>query len=339
MDVKNSRSRGALPIALGASVTLNIGLITAVLWPDSEPEEPIAAVRVAEPEPVTAEAEPEVEPQEPKGAPAAEPVEPADDQRVTVATLKGSIPQTMAVAAEPYGDFVSATLSRLLVWDLDLRRDLRADDKIEAMWSLGTSDTVVIDAARYHSQKHGRTITAYRFQATGDKYPSYWSADGVEVPHRLRNSPLAEYEQITSLLRDRPNHHGMDFKVDVGTPIVSTFDGVVTRTNWNWNANGNCIEVKGADGVLAKYLHLSENKVKAGDRVKAGDVVALTGNTGHSTGPHLHYQLNRGDKVLDPIDYHGTNRRTLPEQDREAFARVVASANEHLDAAGPLAAN
>ena len=330
MDVSLPRGQGA-KIALAASVSLNIILGVVVLWPDSD----------APDAPVVAEVAP-TQPEVPVEAPVEEAptvAQPTEDVQVTVASLQGSIPQTMAVAAQPYGDFVSATLSRVLVWDLDVRKDLRPNDKIEAMWSLGTSDTVVIEAARYHAQKFNRTITAYRFQATGDKYPSYWSADGVEVPHRLKNSPLADYEQVTSLLRDRPSHHGMDFKVPVGTPIVSAFDGVVTRVNWNWAANGNCVEVQHKDGVLAKYLHLSKNEVVAGAKVSAGEVIGLTGNTGRSTGPHLHYQLNRGKQVVDPIDYHGTDRRTLPASDRASFDTVVAAANARLDSASALAAN
>ncbi len=349
MDVLISRDRWTR-IALVASSSINIVLLAMVLWPDAEPVDvPMPAVDLAAVEPVDAPetldfAEAEVvEPAPATPEPAIEAIaKPAalndSDVRVTVAALKNSIPQTLAVAAEPYGDFVSATLSRVLVWDLDLRKDLRPGDNIEVSWTLGTTDTVVIEAARFFTGKHNKTITAYRYKATGDEYASYWSADGVEVPHRLRNSPLGEYEQITSLLRDRPTHHGMDFKVATGTPVVSGFDGVVTRVNWNWSANGNCVEVQHKDGVLAKYLHLSDSKVKVGTRVRAGEVIALSGNTGHSTGPHLHYQLNQGTKVIDPITYHGTDRRPLPAADRAAFEGVVATANSRLDAGGTLAA-
>ncbi len=340
MDVFLSRL-DAKTIALGVSGLLNIALLGAVVWPDAEETTtPDAAVVVVQDEAVEAPAEPTEEvvaekPAPPKNeskAPA------ADEVRVGVAKLSGSIPQTMASVAAPHGDNVSATLSRLLVWDLDLRKDLRKDDLIEAAWTLGTTDTVVIQAARYQSQKHGKTLTAYRFKAEGDEYASYWSADGTEVPHRLRKSPLSEYEQVTSLLKDRPTHHGMDFKVDTGTPVATGYDGVVTRTNWNWSANGNCVEVRHTDGTLAKYLHLSENKVEPGDRVKAGQVIALSGNTGRSTGPHLHYQLNQGKKVVDPIDYHGTDRRKLSEADLARFESVVKAADLRFESAGALAA-
>ena len=336
MDVRRPRSRGPLAIALGVSVSLNIALIAAVLWPDSDQTAVDEAVETTTTKPSPTR---ELAKSATPGAEAAQEEMPSDAQRVTVTELEGSIPKTMAVAAEPYGDAVSATLSRVLVWDLDLRRDLRPNDRIDAMWRLGASDTVVIEAARYHSQKLGRVVTAYRFQADGDEYPSYWSSEGVEIPYRLRSSPLAEYEQITSLLRDRPNHHGMDFKVDVGTPVLATFDGVVTRANWNWKSNGNCIEIRGNDGVLAKYLHLSKNEVVEGARVRARDVIALSGNTGRSTGPHLHYQLNRGERVLDPIDYHGTDRRTLSDGDRANLGKIVAAADARFESSRSLASN
>ncbi len=300
--------------------------VEEIVTPEPKADEE-AALEETEPEPEVAEADPE-----PKAEEA--PVQ-LEGTQVTIASIQGSIPQTLAKAAAPYGDFVSATVSRLLVWDHDLRRDLRAGDKLEVAWTTGTSDTVVIEAARFHSQKFNRKTTAYKFKASGDKHPSYWSAEGVELPHRLKKSPMKDYEQITSLLKDRPNHKGMDFKVDVGTPVMASFPGTVTRANWNWKANGNCIEIKHDDGVYAKYLHLSENKVKAGDRVNAGEVIALSGNTGRSTGPHLHYQLNRGarGKVIDPIDYHGATRRKLPEADKAKFADVVKNANAQLESA------
>lgn len=344
MDVSTTRGRGTR-YALAGSIALNLVMASALFWPEPDPttdipvEDPSAAVAQEAAAPTElAEASPEAAAEAEVAAAAPEAQEAAEgDVRITVARVEGSIPQTMAVAAEPYGEFVSATLSRLLVWDLDVRRDLRAGDKVETMWSLGTTDTVVIEAARFHAQKFNKDITAYRFKASGDEYASYWSADGTEVPHRLKNSPMRDYEQITSLLKDRPNHQGMDFKVPVGTDVLATAPGVVTRSNWNWGANGNCLEIRHDDGVLAKYLHLSDNKVKPGDRVKPGDVIALSGNTGRSTGPHLHYQLNRGTKVIDPIDYHGTERRKLSESDRVAFQSLVDEANAKLDEAQELA--
>lgn len=259
--------------------------------------------------------------------------------RVASTTVVGAIPQSLAAAGVVNSDAVSATTTRLLMWDLDLRRDLRAGDPLQVAWTEDGAGAVTIVGAHYTSQRLGQTLTAYRFQASGDQYPSYWTAEGTEVERRLRNSPIRAYEQITSLLRDRPNHHGIDFKAPTGTPVFTPFDGVVTRANWNHAANGNCIEVRFTDGTLAKFLHLSRNDVSEGARVSAGQQIALSGNTGRSSGPHLHYQLNRGDAVLDPIDVHGTERRTLPAGDMAAFRAEVARIDALIANGGALASN
>jgi murein DD-endopeptidase MepM/ murein hydrolase activator NlpD len=117
----------------------------------------------------------------------------------------------------------------------------------------------------------------------------------------------------------------MDFKTPVGTAVRSPKAGTVTRTNWNVGANGDCVELRYADGVLAKFLHLQSVGVRVGQRVAAGAIIATSGNTGRSTAPHLHYQLDRGERAIDPVDYHGTTRRKLPAESQPALDGVVAS--------------
>ena len=82
---------------------------------------------------------------------------------------------------------------------------------------------------------------------------------------------------------------------------------------------------------MAKYLHLSELKTSEGARVQAGQVIALTGNTGRSTGPHLHYELNRDNRVLDPVVVHGTTRRVLPAEVMPMFLEEVERLEELLN--------
>jgi murein DD-endopeptidase MepM/ murein hydrolase activator NlpD len=235
-------------------------------------------------------------------------------------TLAGAFGETAAGDA----DALAAVFARLFVWDLDLRRDLRKGDRVEVAWRKLGEGQIEVLSARLHSQKLGRTYAAYRWQAPGDAFTSYWSEDGVEVPHRLQNSPLKDYEQITSLLKDRPTHKGMDFKAPTGTPITSPFSGTVTRSNWSFAGNGNCIEVRYADGAVAKFLHLSENRVQPGASVKPGDVVGLVGNTGRSTAAHLHYQVEVGGKVVDPLDYHGSVRRRVDGASMQALHKEIA---------------
>lgn len=229
---------------------------------------------------------------------------------------------------------LSAVFTRLFAWDVDMRRDIHKGDLVEVLYEQPERAEPVVLAARLHLQpgtEGERVLTAYRYQAPGDAYPSYWNADGQEVPRRLIDGPMEDYEQITSLLKDRPTHEGMDFKTNIGSAVITPRAGVVTRTNWNHAANGNCVEVRFADGVTAIFLHLNENLVKEGQKLTAGTVVGKSGNTGRSTGPHLHYQLMRGNKVLDPIDYHGTLHRQLQPDAIESFKQRVVELDQQLD--------
>lgn len=283
---------------LGCSVLLNIVLL-ATRTASPTPHKPTAQAPAQKPATATA---------------APQPAEVASgDWKVVRTPLKSSPARSFSEASPDDGDALSAVYARLFMWDVDLRHDLSNGDQMDVAYHLDENGLPEIGVARLEAKKKGKTFRAYRWQAPGDKFPSYWSDEGTELPLQLKNSPLASYDQITSLLKDRPTHKGMDFKTPVGTEVRAPFAGTVLRTNWNWGANGNCVEMQYADGTLAKFLHLSENKVKVGDKVEAGAVVALTGNTGHSTAPHLHYQLNQGEKVVDPIDYHGTVRRKLDD--------------------------
>lgn len=238
--------------------------------------------------------------------------------------VERTLSHTFQDQAGDKADAVSAVYSRMFMWDLDLRKDLRKGDEVWAVWRETETGEIEMPVAWFKSQKLGMTLKAYQYQAPGDAHASYWFPDGTEVPLRLVGSPIENYEQITSLLKDRPTHKGMDFKSDVGTDVMAPKAGTVTRINWNWKANGNCVEVRYADGTLAKFLHLEKILVTEGQHVASAQVIAKSGNTGHSTAPHLHYQLDQGEKVVDPLDYHGTVRRKLPAKAMEPFGREMA---------------
>ncbi|GFH36081.1 M23 family metallopeptidase [Streptomyces pacificus] len=94
-------------------------------------------------------------------------------------------------------------------------------------------------------------------------------------------------------------HTGIDFPVSYGTPVMAATDGTV-RTQWN-SAYGNMAIVTAADGTETWYCHLSSTKIRSG-QVKAGEVIAYSGNSGNSTGPHLHFEVRPGGGVaIDPL--------------------------------------
>ncbi|MCB1419605.1 MAG: M23 family metallopeptidase [Notoacmeibacter sp.] len=103
-------------------------------------------------------------------------------------------------------------------------------------------------------------------------------------------------------------HAGMDFRSPVGMPIRVTGDGVVVSAGWN-GGYGRMVEVKHADGYTTRYAHMSQILVNVGDVVSRGTIVGKSGNSGRSTGPHLHYEVRRDGRAADPLRYLSTGRK------------------------------
>jgi murein DD-endopeptidase MepM/ murein hydrolase activator NlpD len=96
------------------------------------------------------------------------------------------------------------------------------------------------------------------------------------------------------------NHNGTDFAVPVGTEVVAPMDGVITGAGNSQGGEGTYV-ILDADGVVHKFFHLSKILVQIDDQVSAGEVIALSGNTGHSTGPHLHWETHVASGPVDPM--------------------------------------
>lgn len=125
----------------------------------------------------------------------------------------------------------------------------------------------------------------------------------------LRNGDLKKMAsgygwRIDPIYKTSKFHSGMDFTSDMGTEVYCTGDGkieVLERNGWGY---GNCIVINHGYGYKTRYAHLSAFKVKVGDKVKRGDLIGLVGSTGKSTGPHLHYEVEKYGKKVNPIHYY-----------------------------------
>jgi len=231
---------------------------------------------------------------------------------------------------------LAAHLGRLLAWFLDVNKDLRNGDALNVVYERWNSEgQFKILQLTFKSGYLRNTIEANYYNGVGMKYGGYFDRNGKEITQRIeeKQSPIAEYKEITSLPGDfrkgRRGHSGTDFKADVGTPILSTFDGRVTRTSWNIRANGYCIEIDHPrQGVKTRYLHLSRVFVKRGQYVNQGQTIGESGNTGHSFAPHLHYEIRGRDnkkKVYNPFKfkYHKTYHRNVSSQGSKEFQGVI----------------
>lgn len=98
------------------------------------------------------------------------------------------------------------------------------------------------------------------------------------------------------------NHEGIDIAAKVGTPVLAALSGVISKTGYS-SSQGNYVVVEHSGGLSSVYKHLSQGTLSAGATVKEGQVIAKSGNTGISTGPHLEFQLLKNGVAINPLSY------------------------------------
>lgn len=122
-------------------------------------------------------------------------------------------------------------------------------------------------------------------------------------------------------------HEGMDFSAPVGTPVYATADGTVTTASWQ-SAYGNMVEINHGYNYTTRYAHMSKIITRPGQSVKRGDLIGLVGNTGKSTGPHLHYEVRYRGAPQNPVNYYYYD--LSPEQYDEII-RLAENAGHVMD--------
>ena len=126
----------------------------------------------------------------------------------------------------------------------------------------------------------------------------------------------------------RKMHEGMDFTASTGTPIFATGDGVVARADNTASGYGNHIVLRHGFGYETLYGHLSKYKCRAGQKVKRGDVIGYVGSTGRSEAPHLHYEVHKNGKVVNPINFYYGN---ISAAEYTAISKLANQENQSLD--------
>lgn len=320
------------PFGPVVAISVLIGLVVGCMWLWRERSNRLADPAATAPEdagtPLAAAATAVVASPEDAGTGApAQPAEPLAGSGLARAsvTIEGPLESALVSAVGPaVGQPLAQVVTRTLVWWVDVPGDLLRGDALDVLYELRPGEEPLVHAVRFASGRTGQTHRAYRFHAQGDANPRYYLPNAEELELRLQGSPLDDYEQVTSLLRDGRRHKGVDFKTPVGTPVKAPFTGVVRRKNWSFKFNGNCLELEETGGRRrrALFLHLSElpRSVQVGTRFSMGTVMAQSGNSGRSYAPHLHYQLmTQDERVLDPYEVHPTYRRSLGASQRPAF--------------------
>lgn len=117
----------------------------------------------------------------------------------------------------------------------------------------------------------------------------------ITSEYGYRENPFTGYKEL---------HPGIDLKADIGTPIYSPYSGRILKSTYN-DFLGNTLVVDHGNGYTSHYYHLNSVNKKEGDAVNKGEYIAQTGNSGRSTGPHLHFEIRKEDEVINPVKLLG----------------------------------
>mgnify|MGYP001231264422 CR=1 FL=1 len=221
------------------------------------------------------------------------------------------VPKSTTVTGAVKYSFISSILSSglsnselksllsLLGDNFDIIKSVNNGDKFSIKTQHDTTDTEFVSAFYYM----GSDIDFFAMRGTDDNIY-------IENGYRLNNRysfPLPKHFRVSSsfdLNRKHPitnrilPHFGTDYATPVGTEVLSLSDGIVMKSLYNRFA-GNYLTIKHTDGNYARYLHLSQIDVNIGERVTKGQIIGLTGNSGRTTGPHLHLELSVAGAPVD----------------------------------------
>ncbi len=134
--------------------------------------------------------------------------------------------------------------------------------------------------------------------------------------------------RIAPLYKVREFHPGQDFAAKIGTPVYATADGVVERTESSFHGYGNNIIIDHGFGYKTLYGHLNGFAVKEGQKVKRGATIGYVGNTGMSTGPHLHYEVIKNNEKINPINFFFND---LSAEQYDEILKLSNNAGQSLD--------
>ena len=242
---------------------------------------------------------------------------------------------------------VLAELIRLYSFDVDFQRELRAGDEFTAMYARFVDPTgiVVHDGAIEYARLvlRGTALPLYRYRTTAGTL-GWFNAMGASLRKTVMKTPI-DGARLSSRFRKRVHpilgftrlHAGVDFAAPRGTPIYAAGDGRIVALGRKGNY-GNYIRIRHNGTYQTAYGHLNGyvRGLKRGSRVRQGQVIGYVGSTGRSTGPHLHYEIHRNGRPINPPGLKLPSREKLTGRELARFQAHRAELDRQYHAlAGP----
>ncbi len=219
--------------------------------------------------------------------------------------------------------------ARIYGFQVDFQRDIRKNDNFQIMYEVFQDDNgKVFETGNIifaDLKLSGKNNALYYFKKKGSE--GHYDKNGKSVEKALMKTPINGARLSSPYgMRKHPidgfnkMHRGTDFAAPMGTPIMASGSGLVTRARW-CGGGGNCIKIKHNSTYETIYAHMKNfaSGIKEGVRVKQGQIIGYVGSTGKSTGPHLHYEVVINGKKVNSQKLKLPSGKTLKGKERKVF--------------------
>jgi len=241
---------------------------------------------------------------------------------------------------------VIASLSDIFAWDVDFSTDMRKGDTFNILYEQVYVDGKLVENGSIVGAELINSDRDYKAIYFKDKKgrAGYYDLDGRSLRRMLMKSPL-RYRRISSYFTERRfhpilkiyrPHHGIDYAAPRGTPVDAAGSGKVIFAGWK-RGYGRFIAIKHSNGYSTGYGHLSKIKrgIRRGKRVEQGEVIGYVGSSGISTGPHLHYEVRKNRRLINPLHIKGSPDKAVAGSDKAAFVLVKNNVLQRLSTDEP----
>ena len=232
------------------------------------------------------------------------------------------------------GDQQVVDFAQIFAYDIDFQREVHPGDRFEIVYEsfVDEKGNTVRAGDVIYAELDGKTLSRgfYRHTPSDDGITDYYDREGKSARKFLMKTPINGARLSSNFgYRRHPIsgytrlHKGTDFAAPSGTPIFAAGHGVVERAS-RYGGYGNYVRLRHANGFKTAYAHMLRYGpgIRAGRRVRQGDIIGYVGSTGASTGPHLHYEVHKDGKAVNPMQLKLPTGRILEGEQLDAFERV-----------------
>jgi murein DD-endopeptidase MepM/ murein hydrolase activator NlpD len=234
-------------------------------------------------------------------------------------------------------------LVRIFANEVDFQRSVAGGDSIDVFYAEHEENENRNELLYASITTRDETFRYYRYKAPDDNVVDFYDEQGRSVRKFLIRKPISADLEMRSgfgmryhpIMRYAKMHTGVDWAGPIGTPIVAAGSGVVLKASWDSGGYGRRVEIQHANGYVTTYNHMSgfARGVVEGVRVRQGQVIGYLGNTGLSTGPHLHYEVMVNGHFVDPMRIKLTRTKEFDgrlladfKRERERIDQLMAKA-------------